>query len=617
MNFSCPSTVRSCRCRHGSRGFLLAGLIGLTSFNLAGLRAAPTVNGLFYGDDDQSRYVLYNTSIGGSKLWYTVSGNRLYVALVVDRSVNDNVFSSKSNRAYTTDAGWGPHRAAKRLTDSEFAQFTLTIGKTKFEWSQGYAERVGGVWKSDHTTGAGSGTPPPGYASSSSFAWNINTYEANPAPAWNLYAGGSAMDDWQSPFDPANPAKVVGLEGYPATGLIGFSPTYQYEWPMVYEWSVDLSSFGPDPIFVISGKSHHSPNKNDNGEDDPFPTPPGNGYISDYGDLPAPYPTLLSDNGPCHYLVPNGARLGALADPEPDGLPGEWAGGDDGSGSDDEDGVTLVGQLVPGSEAVLRVTAGTAGHLSAFVDWTGDGTLEPLVVVSATGPDTIPAGALGDQPLAAGVYDLTVAVPANAATRVYTRFRFTNNAHEGGNSPTGVAVTGEVEDHVWQVYRPLSSGIDLRAYQGADGVYAEFIAYDVEQAGSIRLGVFDERGEMIWNGTVEVQPGPKRVCRFRIPGLAVGETYDFKVRDEVGKLWTTPNVTVKPFAMKMVRMAFAGMNFSFNSLPDRDYEIQWTARLGAPWQTVTNVTAFGEQTHLAVPLPDPAAPAGFFRVIQK
>ncbi len=51
-----------------------------------------------YGDGDEHAYVLYNTSIGGSKLWYTVSGNRLYVALVVSRAVNDNVFG---NRSYT------------------------------------------------------------------------------------------------------------------------------------------------------------------------------------------------------------------------------------------------------------------------------------------------------------------------------------------------------------------------------------------------------------------------------------------------------------------------------------------------------------------------------------
>ena len=96
------------------------------------VNAAPTVNGLFYGDGDENQYVLYNTSIGGSKLWYTVYGNTLYVALVVDRSVNDNVFAPKTNKEYNQSAGWENHRDAKRLTDSEFAEFSLTVGDASY-----------------------------------------------------------------------------------------------------------------------------------------------------------------------------------------------------------------------------------------------------------------------------------------------------------------------------------------------------------------------------------------------------------------------------------------------------------------------------------------------------
>jgi hypothetical protein len=584
--------------------------LGLTLIFALRLNAAPTVNGLFYGDGDQGRYVLYNTSIGGSKLWYTVSGNRIYVALVVSRTVNDNVFG---NRDYTRNAEWNPPHQAKSLVNSEYAEFMLTVGATSYQWRQGYGELVGGGWVSDHTTGAGSGTPPPDYVSSSSFAWNINTYEANPAPAWDLYANGANIKDWKSPFQAVAPDVVLGLEGYPATGDITYSPTYQWEWPMVYEWSADLSSFGPAPVFVISGSSHHSPAKSGD-ENDPFSDPPGNGFLTDYGDLPAPYSTLLSDNGPRHYVVPNGAILGSLADPEPDGLPSAMAGGDDASGSDDEDGVVIAGQLIPGRSVVLRVSAATPGCLSAFIDWTGNGTLETLYVVSASGPTPIPAGLLSDQTLAAGTYDLTVAVPANAASLIYARFRFTNEAGQGGGSPVGVALTGEVEDYAWQVYRPLSSGIDLRAYQGSDGVYAEFVAYDVEQAGTIRLRVFNSQGEFMGQKVIHVQPGPRQVCRVKIPGLAIGQSYHFDVRDEVGKSWSAPDIAVRPFAMGMVRMSYKGFTLAFDSLPDRDYEIQWTAKLGAPWLTVTNVNAYGERTHAVVRHPDPTSPSGFFRV---
>ena len=91
---------------------------------------------------------------------------------------------------------------------------------------------------------------------------------------------------------------------------------------------------------------------------------------------------------------------------------------------------------------------------------------------------------------------------------------------------------------------PMSSGIDLRAYQGADGVYVGF----------------------------------------------------------------------KPFAAEMIRMSLAGITLAFDSLPDRDYEIQWTTRLGADWQTVTNVPSQGERTRIIVVHPDPTSPTGFFRI---
>ncbi len=407
--------------------------------------AVPIVNGQFYGDGDEHKYVLYNTSIGGSKLWYTFADNRIYVALVVDRSVNDNVFG---NRDYTRNAGWSPPHPANRLVDSEYAQFTLTVGSTTFQWNQGYGALVGGVWKSDHTTGAGSGTPPAGYVSSSSFAWNINNYEMNTAPNWNMYVNGSGINNWKSPFDANAPNVAVGLEGYPATGPITYSPYYQWEWPMVYEWSADLSSFGPDPVFVISAQSHHSPAKS-GGQDDYFQPPPGGGYLTDYGDLPAPYPTLLTHDGARHYIVPNGARLGTYADPEPDGVPDALARGDDLSGFDDEDGVELLTPLVPGSNAVLRVTAATPGYLSAFIDWTGSGTLSAMTLLSATGPTALTPGTIGDMALTNGVYELTVAVPSDAAGSMASRFRYTNLAGQGGNSSTGLATTGEVEDYIF------------------------------------------------------------------------------------------------------------------------------------------------------------------------
>ena len=164
---------------------------------------------------------------------------------------------------------------------------------------------------------------------------------------------------------------------------------------------------------------------------------------------------------------------------------------------------------------------------------------------------------------------------------------------------------------------PMSSGIDLRAYRSADGVYAEFAAYDVEEDGSVTLCLLGPDGEPVWRGSCEVEAGPRRVCRFRLPDHLVeaGGTYAFAVRDEVGKIWRAPAVAVTPFATEMIRMSLAGVTLAFDSLPDREYEIQWTPRLGAPWQTVTRVFSGGTRTTVVVPHPDRASPSGFFRIV--
>jgi uncharacterized repeat protein (TIGR01451 family) len=417
----------------------------------------PTVNGLFYGDGDFANYTLFSTSDRGSKLYinFDANTNTLYTALVVSRTVNDNVFG---NSAYTSNAGWNSPHPANRLVDSEYVEFTLTLGSTSWNWRQGYGDQpdtrkknnTDPTWFSSHLAGAGRGTPPPGYDSSSSFVWNLNNYATNPTPGWNMNVNGSSIDKWKSPFEAAAPNVVIGLEGYPATGPITYSPTYQWEWAMVYEWSADLSGFDPQPIIVHSGASHHSPAKTGD-NNDPFPTPPSGGVLLDFGDLPSPYPTTLAANGARHQVVVNGAFLGALAtDAEPGGQPHPDALGDDNNCTDDEDGVQLLTPLIPGQTAVLRVTAGTAGYLSAFVDFDGDGTLDTVELVSATGPTSLAAGSIGDVALARGVYDLTIRVPADASGAMPARFRYTNAAGQGGNSPTGLATTGEVEDYIFR-----------------------------------------------------------------------------------------------------------------------------------------------------------------------
>ncbi len=434
----------------------------------------PRINGLYFLSGDNNRYPSepYDQSSNGSKMFVRYIDGMLHVALVVSaRMVNDNVVSSVG--AYCISAGWSKARTAKDAINSEYAEFTLKVGtgsgELDFNWYHGYAGGTGALgddfrnqdWVSDTTVSGGTKmknpTPPPGLISDSSFAWNMRNYarrlRSAVNPGWNMGTANSS-NSWTSPItNPGNPTNVINAaEGYPApgNGEVTFSPTYEWEWVMVYEWAVDLLQFVPQgaPVFVVTGTSHHSPGKTTN--DDPFPPPPEEPLL-DFGDLPAPYPTLLADNGPRHSIDPGGARLGSSLDSETNGQPHALARGDDLVGVDDEDGVVLLDPLVPGTAARFEITIGAPGYLSAFIDWDGNGTLDTVTATAITGPAAVATGVLGDTLFsAAGVYTVTVSVPANAEGNMPARFRITTTAGHGGNSPIGLAASGEVEDYLFR-----------------------------------------------------------------------------------------------------------------------------------------------------------------------
>ncbi|MCP3962133.1 MAG: DUF11 domain-containing protein [bacterium] len=161
----------------------------------------------------------------------------------------------------------------------------------------------------------------------------------------------------------------------------------------------------------------------------------------DYGDAPAPYPTLDGDDGARHQGGGRALRIGTAFDTEVDGQPEASALGDDNSGIDDEDGVTFTTPLLPGQAATVEVVVtddGTAGLLNAWIDFDQDGSWEAseqiatdLAVTPVTGTQTLSVG---------------FTVPAAATLgQTFARFRVDSG---GGLSPTGLAVDGEVEDHL-------------------------------------------------------------------------------------------------------------------------------------------------------------------------
>jgi hypothetical protein len=190
----------------------------------------------------------------------------------------------------------------------------------------------------------------------------------------------------------------------------------------------------------------------------------------DYGDAPetaaAPgYPTRLVNNGARH--VPVGPWLGDESDwpdSEPDGIPDANAEGDDNTGTDDEDGVSLL-PLFPGLPAAANVMVnGGGGVVQAWIDFNLDRMWQST--------EKIFDGFLPD-----GLHTINFTTPASAVVgQTFARFRI---SRQGGLGPEGEARDGEVEDHkVWILSQPAAAklwcqmpdltaeGIDIRVDNG-------------------------------------------------------------------------------------------------------------------------------------------------------
>ena len=149
----------------------------------------------------------------------------------------------------------------------------------------------------------------------------------------------------------------------------------------------------------------------------------------DYGDAPAPYPTLAAEDGAVHAAV--GPTLGPTRETEFDGTHSETAS----SGYWEEDGVVLsplhVGQL--GATAYVIVQGGPA-KLDAWIDFNGDGSWGG------------PGEQIADSVLmSVGDNTLSFDVPSWAnAGLTFARYRLSTAGHLGVG---GFAADGEVEDY--------------------------------------------------------------------------------------------------------------------------------------------------------------------------
>jgi len=165
--------------------------------------------------------------------------------------------------------------------------------------------------------------------------------------------------------------------------------------------------------------------------------------LLDFGDAPAPYPTLLADDGPRHRITLY--SLGPFPDEERDGQPSASADADDTTGLDDEDGVNFLTALVPGQPAEIRVNAVTNYvTLDAWLDFNRDGDWDDVGERILDHEDLAPFG----------WQTLSFDVPGWSVPGVtYGRFRVSS---DGVDSYTGPADSGEVEDYRVTIANPFN-----------------------------------------------------------------------------------------------------------------------------------------------------------------
>lgn len=171
-------------------------------------------------------------------------------------------------------------------------------------------------------------------------------------------------------------------------------------------------------------------------------------YVINIGAAPTDFGDFSGFNN-ASSIASTAVRMGGLVDAEFAPVINGSATGDDITGSDDEDGVTLP-TMTAGAPATIPVvvtnTSGSPAYLNAWVDFNHNGVLTDA-------GEQIAANVLIADGTSNAVQDIELTVPANAVTGVAlgARFRLTSTSTPG---PTGASGTGEVEDYVATISVP-------------------------------------------------------------------------------------------------------------------------------------------------------------------
>ena len=168
---------------------------------------------------------------------------------------------------------------------------------------------------------------------------------------------------------------------------------------------------------------------------------------TDFGDAPAPYPTLRADSGAFHSIA-GGLFLGSAVDQEDEGQPSDTVPGGDGA---DEDGVLVnrdgintplenIDLEVNQTETII-VRASAAGVVNAWFDFNNDGVWD-----DPANPNDNDEWVFRNEPVVAGSNTLEMPIAATIPVGMQTYARFRINS-DGNLAPTGAAANGEVEDY--------------------------------------------------------------------------------------------------------------------------------------------------------------------------
>ncbi len=161
---------------------------------------------------------------------------------------------------------------------------------------------------------------------------------------------------------------------------------------------------------------------------------------------------------------------------------------------------------------------------------------------------------------------------------------------------------------------PLKAAIDIRAVAMAGGVAVEFRT--IEEAGtndivlSVRLD-----GAWVKVGRAEAHGEGSHLYQFTVAGLDWTQLHDFTIEDDEGYTSTIANLVTDPFAATLVRMERDGIQYAFDSIPDRTYDIYCAASPAGPWGApVKTVTAEDYLTVVLLPKA-PGATTAFFKTV--